>query len=189
MDLTTMTAACAATERIVAGIDRGDHGRPTPCTEWDVRALLNHLLGTLVMGRELLDDAPASDPTMGPGGLPAGDLAGDDPLDAYRKGVAGLLAAAGGDALDRTHATPFGEMPGAVLAGFTTVDIAVHGWDLARATGQDAALDPALAEPVLAFARQTLGGDMRAPRIGPEVPVSADAPATDRLGGFMGRTP
>jgi uncharacterized protein (TIGR03086 family) len=67
--------------------------------------------------------------------------------------------------------------------------VLVHGWDLARATGQEPTLDPDLAEQLLAFARQAINDDMRAPRIGPEVAVAADAPATDRLVAFMGRTP
>jgi uncharacterized protein (TIGR03086 family) len=188
MDHATMTQACAATERVVAGVTPADYGRPTPCTEWDVRALLNHVLGTLALGRDLLGDSPPADPSMGPGGLPAADLVGDDPLDAYRKGVAGLLAAAG-DGLGRMHATPLGEMPGHLLGGFTTLDILVHGWDLARATGQDATVDPTLAAEVLAFAHSAVTDASRAPLIGPEVPVAAHASVTDRLIGYMGRRP
>jgi uncharacterized protein (TIGR03086 family) len=188
MDITTMTDACAATERVVAGVTPAHYGRPTPCTEWDVRTLLNHVLGTLALGRDLLSDSPPRDPAMGPGGLPSADMVGDDPLDAYRTGVADLLAAAGDD-LGRTHTTPLGEMPGQVLVGFTTVDILVHGWDLARATGQDAPVDPSLAADVLAFAHQSVTDDSRAPLIGPAVPVAADAPVMDRLAGYMGRRP
>ncbi len=184
-----MTDACNATEQVVARVTADELDRPTPCSEWNVRQLLNHLVSTLVLGKALLSDIPPAPGTGGPGALPELDLVGDDPLDSYRKAAAELLAAAGGDALARSHTTPFGDMPGAVLSGFTTVDIAVHGWDLARATGQDATLETGLAETVLAFARQTLSDDMRAPRIGPAVPVADDAPATDRLVAFLGRTP
>ncbi len=93
---------------------------------------------------------------MGPGDLPPADLVGDEPLKAYRVGVEALARGAADDAITRTHETPFGAMPGAVLGGFTTVDILVHGWDLAKATGQDPTLDASLAEQMLGFAHQTL---------------------------------
>ena len=134
MDAMTMQQACAPTRPHVGGPHRDQYDDSTPCTEWDVRALLNHLLGTLELGR-LCSRTPRPR-RHGTGELPPTDLVGDDPLKAYRVGVEALLAAADDDAFDRLHATPFGDMPGAVLAGFTTLDIPVHGWDLARATGQ-----------------------------------------------------
>jgi uncharacterized protein (TIGR03086 family) len=183
-----MIQACAATDATIERITGGDLDKPTPCADWDVRALLNHVVGTLYLGAALLAD---TEPTvaMGPGELPATDMLDGDPMKAYRVGVEALLAAADGGALDRAHATPLGDMPGAVLGGFTTLDIAVHGWDLARATGQEPAVGDTLAETVLAFARQTLTADTRAPRIAPVIPVGADASATDRLVGFLGRQP
>jgi uncharacterized protein (TIGR03086 family) len=188
MDLTTMEGACASTERIIDGVRPAHLSNPTPCPDWDVRALLNHVTGTLHLGASLLSD---SMPTvkMAPGELPDADLVGDDPAKAYRLGVEALLAAAAGDALERPHATPIGEMPGAVLGGFTTLDILVHGWDLATATGQDQALPADLAETVLGFAHQTITDDSRQPRIGPAIEVDPAASATARLVGYLGRQP
>src|SRR5262249_9742735 len=80
-------------------------------------------------------------------------------------------------------------MPGPALAGFTTLDILVHGWDLAKATGQPAALDDALAAHALAFAEQAITPDTRAPRIGPALPTAVNAPLTDRLVALLGRRP
>ena len=80
-------------------------------------------------------------------------------------------------------------MPGAVLGGFTTLDIAVHGWDLAKATSQPPALDDELAGTVLAFARRTITADTRGPRIGPEIPAAAGASVTDQLVAYLGRQP
>jgi len=188
MDATSLQQACAATDAIVEHVHDDQLALPTPCDSWDVRALLNHLLGTLALGQALLSASPPSVP-MAPGELPAGDLVGDDPHKAYRLGVEALLQAASGDAFERAHATPLGDMPGAILGGFTTLDILVHGWDLALATGQPTALDDNLAESVLAFARQTITADTRAPRIGPEIAVPADATATDRLVAYLGRRP
>lgn len=187
MDRTTMQRACASTERFVERVGAAHHTQATPCPDWDVRALLNHVLGTLALGRALLADAPPT-VSMGPGELPEVDLVGDDALKAYRAGVEALLDAAAGDALERSHQTPLGDMPGAVLGGFTTLDILVHGWDLATATGQDATLEPDLAEQVLAFAHQAITDETRAPRIGPEVGIAADATPTARLVAYLGRT-
>jgi uncharacterized protein (TIGR03086 family) len=188
MDLISMREACAATAPIVDGLRPDQLGEPTPCTEWNVRAVLNHLLGTLSLGAALLTDTPPTVVT-GAGGQPVEDLLGADPATTYAAGVRELLAAADGDALLREHTTPFGPMPGAAIAGFTTLDIAVHGWDLAVATGQKPALGDELAERLLGYAQRTLVGDMRSGRIGPQVAVPADAPVTDRLVGFLGRTP
>lgn len=188
MDATTMAAACASTQRIVDLITDGDMDRPTPCTEWSVRQLLNHVVGTLHLGCALLEDV-APMVAIAPGGLPGEDMLDDDASKAYRVGVEALLGAARPDTLARMHATPFGEMPGAILGGFTTLDIAVHGWDLAAAIDEGVDLDDALANDILVFAHQTLTDDTRAPRIGPEVAVDALASPTDRLVAYLGRTP
>jgi uncharacterized protein (TIGR03086 family) len=190
IDREAVQRACASTDRFVAGIPPESLTAPTPCAPWTVRDLLNHLVGTLVLGEALLGDHPPA-VAMRPGDLPASDLLGDDALAAYRAHVPPLLAAATPESIGRVHATPLGDMPGTVLAGFTALDVLVHGWDVARSTGQPAELDAALAEQALGFARQTISDEMgtRAPRIGPEVPVAPGASATDRLVAFLGRVP
>src|SRR5215470_16126890 len=160
---TAFEYAVGSTAEIIKGIGPGQAAGPTPCTEWDVRALLSHVIGTLWLA-ECLFTSQAPRFAMSPGGLPADDLGGDDPAAAYAEASAAALAAAGtGDALTRVHATPLGDMPGPALAGFTTLDIAVHGWDLAKATGQPASLDDAVAGHVLAFAEQAVTEETRAP--------------------------
>ena len=188
--LTAFERAVASTAEIVKATPADKLDAPTPCTEWDVRALVNHVIGTLWLAEGLFSDQPPRYP-MAPGGLPPTDLAGDDPAAAYAEAsAAAIAAAAAGDALTRVHVTPMGEMPGPGLAGFTTLDILVHGWDLAKATGQPADLDGRLAAHVLGFAAQALATPgSRAGRIGPAVPAAADAPVTSRLAAFLGRQP
>jgi uncharacterized protein (TIGR03086 family) len=151
---------------------------------------MNHVIGTLWLAEGLFGDQPPRYP-MAPGGLPPADLLGEDPAAAYAEASAAALSAAGaGDALTRMHVTPLGEMPGPGLAGFTTLDILVHGWDLAVATGQPADLDGRLAAHVLGFAGQALATpESRAGRIGPTIPVDANAPVTQQLAAFLGRHP
>jgi uncharacterized protein (TIGR03086 family) len=164
--------------------------RATPCTEWEVRSLLNHVLGAMSLGAALLTDTTPEHPSP-PGGLPDVDLVGTNAAGAYRSAAEALLAAAGTKgSLDAVHQTPLGEMPGAVLGGILTLDLLVHGWDLARATGQDVAFDADLATHVLGFAEQAIQPEMRdGGLVGPVVAVDADSSAMDRLVGHMGRTP
>jgi uncharacterized protein (TIGR03086 family) len=184
-----LAASTQSTRAFVAGINAPEMDLPTPCAGWDVRSVLSHLVGTLSLGKALLS-SEAPDVPMTPGDLPAGDVLGGDPLGAYDRGVEQLLAtAAGPEMLEGTRSTPFGEMPVAMLAGFTTLDIAVHGWDLAKATGQSPVLASGLATHVLEFARTAVTHDSRAPRIGPEIFVGNGASLTDQLMAFMGRQP
>ncbi len=185
-----MKAVCDSTERFVDRISTDQYDLSTPCSQWQVRQLANHLLATFENGTALLQDRMPS-VQAGPGQVPAEDLIGPDLIGAYRAGAAALVAATTDDAVRSAHVTPFGEMPGMGLAFFAALDVLVHGWDLAKATGQDATLDPALAEPLLTMAEQMISDEMgtRAPLIGPQVAVGADADATARLVAFMGRQP
>src|ERR1700756_4160931 len=81
---------------------------PTPCAEWAVRALLNHVIGTLWLAEALFSDQSPRYP-MAPGGLPPADLTGDDPAAAYAEASAAALAAAGrGGGPDRGAPPPPG---------------------------------------------------------------------------------
>jgi uncharacterized protein (TIGR03086 family) len=105
---------------------------------------------------------------------------GDDPVDDFERARAETLSTFGEEGVI--------EKTGPSL-GIAFSDQLLHGWDLAKATGQDSTLDAALAEDVLAFARQTITDASRAPRIGPEVVVASGAPITDQLVGYLGRRP
>jgi uncharacterized protein (TIGR03086 family) len=188
MNATSLQRSCDATELIVAAVRADQFGLPTPCSEWDVRALINHLLGTFALGPALLG-GPALDMELRPGGLPPIDLAGDDPLKAYRTHAEHLLDAVRTDDLDRVRPTPLGEAPGSRVLGFVTLDAFVHGWDLAKATGQRPEFAPDLTAEMLEFAHENVGEGVRGTIIGPEVTVAADAPAIDRLVAYLGRTP
>ena len=185
-----MKAACASTDRVVATITPDQFDLSTPCADWNVKQLDNHLIATLHLGRALLSDEM---PTVqsGPGQLPVEDLVGDDLIGAYRDGVEVLVAATTSDAVGRMHVTPLGEMPGVGLAGFTALDVFVHGWDLAKATGQPTTLDGELAELMLGFARQAISDESgtRAPLIGPEIATASSGDTTTRLVAYLGRQP
>ena len=185
-----MKAVCDSTDRIVATITPDQFELPTPCSEWNVGQLANHLVATLHLGRALLSDETPS-VSSGPGQVPAEDLIGGDLTRAYRDGAEALVAATTSHAVGRVHVTPLGEMPGAGLAGFTALDVFVHGWDLAKATGQATTLDSDLAERMLEFAKQAINDETgtRAPLIGPEIATASTADSTARLAAYLGRHP
>ena len=155
---------------------------PTPDDEWDVRELINHV----VLGNSWA----AENVKSGEAPRPSGDVIGDrEPSAAYAESADAMMASfAEPGALGRMMSMPFGEMPAAGLAGFRAIDLIVHAWDLAKATGQATDLAPELCEAALASSRQRMAVMDRAKMpFKDETPVPADAPAADRLAGFLGR--
>ncbi len=173
------------TAGLVAAIDASQAGLATPCAGWDVRALVSHLAGQdlrnfLVSARGESADWQA----------PADEI-GDDWAAVFRDRAESLRAAWRAADLDRLVAGPGGEAPLRFRADQQITELAVHDWDLAKATGQPTRLDPALAEHALRWSRQMLRPEFRGPdkAFGLEVPVPEDAPVYDRLAGWFGRDP
>jgi uncharacterized protein (TIGR03086 family) len=176
--------AAARAREVVERIRPEQLTAPTPCSEWDVRALLNHLIGL----NQTFADAAAGAPLP----APDADLAGDDPVHSFASATRAAEAALNAPgALERTYAVPWGETPGGLLAWILFADLVIHAWDLAKATGQSTSLDPALCEEVLKVGRTIMRDEYRKPggAFGPEVAVPDDAPACDRLAAFYGRQP
>lgn len=174
------------TAAIIAGIGAGQAALPTPCADWDVRALVRHLVGqdlrnfTIAARGETADwQAPAED-------------VGEDWAAAFRDRATQLMAVWRAADLDQAVAMPGGGH--ATLHGRASqqvAELAVHGWDLVRATGQRASLDPQLAAHALDWSHRMLQPEARGPgrAFGLEVPVPPDAPIYDRLAGWFGRDP
>ena len=178
--LADLDAAIAGAERIVARIRADQWELPTPCDGVDVRALVNHLVAgnlafvTLITGTE----PPVRD----------ADHLGDDPFFALRASADLLVAALRAPGITaRTYQLPFGEVPGAALAGIRITEFLGHGWDLARATGQAPDFPDSVAARGLAEARNQLRSRSPGPSFAPEQPVPDGAAAIDRLAAFLGR--
>jgi uncharacterized protein (TIGR03086 family) len=172
-------AATARAVEVAEGIAAADLHSPTPCAEWDVQALLDHLVG----GTEYLLAA-----VDGRVPKPQAEATAAD----FRAGVEAVLVAVGEPgAQERTCMSPLGFewAVGEAVAG-TFMDVLVHTWDLARATGQDDRLDPALVDACIAmFLPEMPERGRQAGIIGPAVAVGPDASRQARLLGAMGRTP
>jgi uncharacterized protein (TIGR03086 family) len=150
--------------------------------EWDVRALINHVVLGCAWEAELVRTGNAP--------RPHGDIIGDRaPVDAYTASADAMLASfATPGALERTVTMPAAEISADELAAFRVVDLVSHAWDLARATGQNAELAPDLCEAALFIARQRLGGwDRALTPFKDEVPVPIGASAADRLAAYLGK--
>jgi uncharacterized protein (TIGR03086 family) len=180
MNTSDLTTGLDVVGRLVDGVRDDQWSAPTPCTEWTVRDLVNHLVGmNLVFTALLTDQAP---PERG------SDRLGDDPVGAYRTSGDALVAACSAPGvLDRTIAGPLGTASGADRLNIRIADLLAHGWDLAQATGQSADLPEELSEQSLAFLRVQLDTMPRTSRFDPAQPVADDAPALDRLAAFVGR--
>jgi len=152
---------------------------PTPCAEWTVQDLLDHLVG----GTRFLGAALGAEESAPPVPATADDL---------EAGVAVCLELlADPAALDRRSVSPLGfEWSGLEATAGTFMDVLVHTWDLATATGQDQRLDPELVQACVAMFLPDMPERGRwAGIVGPAVPVAPDASPQDRLLGAMGRRP
>ncbi|OBF47557.1 TIGR03086 family protein [Mycobacterium sp. 852002-50816_SCH5313054-b] len=172
----------AATDRAVAAVEavRPDQlGWPTPCSDWSVQQLIDHLVG----GADyLLSAATGAEPVS-----PAGRAATD-----YRDRVDRVLTALESPgAMERVCVSPLGfDWPVSDAVAGTFMDVLIHTWDLARATGQDERLDAGLVEACAAmFLPEMPRRGREAGIIGPEVVPGAGASAQDRLLAAMGRAP
>lgn len=188
-DLATMQKVVAEANRVVSGITPEQLDQPTPCAEWDVRALLNHVTGGSDMFAEGVSQGALSDERAGE--LLGTDRLGDDYQGAFAAATQRALEAfEAPDAADKMVTLPFGTMPAGVALNIAIFDVAVHTWDLAKATGQSTALSPEVLEPALAVGTAMIDDNMRnAGMFGPAVEVAQDAPTQDRLAAFAGRQP
>ncbi|MFH9861888.1 TIGR03086 family metal-binding protein [Streptomyces sp. NPDC017202] len=175
-----LARACVSVGDLIAGIRPEQWEAPTPCTEWNVRDVVRHLVGMDLVFAAMIEGGPMPEP--------AADPLGDDPVAAYRASSAALRAAfAGTGVLERDFRGPLGSATGAERLQIRLYDLLAHGWDLARATGIPARLPDDLAEESLAFARDRLPSPSRTGRFAEPQPVAQTAPAVDRLAAFLGR--
>jgi uncharacterized protein (TIGR03086 family) len=139
--------ALDATRGLVAGVGDGQWGDPTPCEDWDVRTLVNHIVSGNWWAAELASGATIADV----GDRLDGDVLGTDPLAEYDDSAAAAAAVfRRPGAMEAPAAVSYGPVPGEVYCGHRLVDVLIHGWDLAVGTGQDRTLAPELVEVCLA---------------------------------------
>jgi uncharacterized protein (TIGR03086 family) len=164
---------------LLDGVRQPQWTAPTPCVEWDVRALVNHVaMGQLLFASVLRGLPPLE--------LLAGYQDGD-PAGEFRRSSEALLDAFDLPAvMSQTFEVPFGVVPGGVMVMLRTVEGLVHGWDLAMATGQSTSFPEEIAGTALVASQQLAAGLPRGEQFAEAQPVASDAPALDQLVALLG---
>jgi uncharacterized protein (TIGR03086 family) len=158
----------------------------TPCTEWDARRLVNHIVGEDLWLPPLLDGQTIEEV----GSRFDGDLLGSEPLQAWSAASSAALAAAEEPgALDRTVQLSFGETAATEYVWQVAADHLIHSWDLAVASGADHRMDADVVASVSTWFAGNEAGYRAGGAIGERVEVGPDADAQTRLLAMFGRTP
>lgn len=173
-------------DRRVRAVGDDQWSAPTPCTDWDVRELVNHLVNEQYWAPHLLAGETLEDV----GDRYDGDLLGEDPVHTWAAAAqAAREAFTAPGAIDGRVHTTMGEIPAVEYTRQMTMDLAIHAWDLARAIGADERLDPDLVDALYDTweARRELIADSGV--FARPVEVGEDADTQDRLLAMLGRDP
>ncbi|MCG3754670.1 TIGR03086 family protein [Amycolatopsis sp. Poz14] len=164
----------------------GDWARGTPCTDWSVRDLVNHLAVEQLWVPHLLAGATLDEV----GTRYDGDVLGDDPLSVWERASAAAREAwLSPGALRRTVHVSFGLVPAEEYGWQMTLDLAVHGWDLATALGRPNPVPDVLAGRLLDVLRPMIDDWQGLGLFDPPVAAGRNAAAPDRLVALLGRRP
>ena len=179
-----LEAALANTTKMVSGISADQWDNSTPCAKWNVRELVQHTVGVMA-------NFSGGAANTGPVGDPSEFDLGDDPAATCASVASDCVANWGARGeLESNISLGDKEFPGMVGISINTLDAYVHGWDIAQATGQDAALDAALCTGLLGFSHQAIP---TSPREGDNfhavVSTGGDSSVQNQLLGSLGRQP
>ena len=192
--ITIFEKASLRVQEIMAEIRQDQGHDATPCTEWNVLDVMNHIIG----GAEVLAGSLEGNIPEGVGGVsPVSSYSGEEDVsklaEAYADESARVLTAANQPGAMEA-VTPGGMMTVPQFLIAMATDHIIHGWDLARATGQDDALDADVVQVAYAMMSSPEGaGFVEMGRqmgfVGPAVSVADDARLQDKLVAHMGRQP
>lgn len=161
---------------VVAGIRPNQLDAPTPCDDFTVRGVLEHMITGATSFAAAFRGTTPTDPDL------------HDPLGTFSDALGDLVAAINAPgALDQTVAAPFGEVPGDTFARFVVLDGLVHGWDMAIATGQHYEPPNDLVAAADAFARQAIDPLRDGTTFAAAVEPAPDASPIERLALYTGR--
>jgi uncharacterized protein (TIGR03086 family) len=166
----------------IGDVAPGYLSRPTPCAEWDLRMLLRHLT----------DSLDAVGEGIGTGRIslyPSDDRPAGDPVVVLRDRVGRVLHAWTAMPGDRWISVGGQPLPARLMIDAVAVELAVHGWDIARSCGRHRPIPSALAAEMLEVSRLVVTADTRYPLFGAPVRVPAVADPGARLLAFLGRDP
>lgn len=168
----------------VAQIDDGQWSAPTPCTDWDVRTLVAHMVDECRWVPFLIGGGSPADA----GARFAADPLGDDPKGAWQRESAAARAALRADgALDRSVTVSYGDISARDYLWQLTVDLTVHAWDLARAIGADEQLNHELVRRIHAETEKDTDSLAKSGLFDPPVHVPVHTDLQTQMLGLFGR--
>jgi uncharacterized protein (TIGR03086 family) len=180
--------------RALRSVAPGQWSARTPCVEWDIRALVNHVAQGNLNYVRLLDGATAAQFLQ----MRDVDALGSDPVGAYEASVRDCAHAYSRDgALEQVVDHPLGQLPGRQALAVRTTDTVIHTWDLARAAGTDDTLAPDLLRWIDANIREIYAGMAETPvseqtthrfYAAPGGDLAPDSPLQARLLNLFGRS-
>lgn len=179
-----LAAAQQWVARLMTAVRPDQWNAPTPCADFDVRALLEHLS---CHPAKVAATATGADPRPLPSRR---EIDMTRPGEDYSKRFTAALGRWADDTLlTRTLIAPWGEAPGGLAVGGYLMETVAHGWDLAVSTGQDAEADPELVARAHAIAERALTDAFRGPEspFGVRVEPRPQAGPTEQLAAFLGR--
>src|SRR5271154_3032609 len=175
--------ALAACRAVLWRLTEDDLSRPSPCTEYTVGEVAQHVVRSMVLLASVAGD-PAAGLAAGPVGPAAGSLeeqvavTTEAALTAWRRRGVGGTVAVGRSTL-----------PASLAVEIIPMELLVHGWDMARATGQQIDVPPEVADHLLGRARELVTEDKRGRSFAAEVPAGPQASALQRLIASPARVP
>ena len=177
--------ASRATAEIAANVTESQLSGATPCSEYNVKDLSNHIAGFYGMTAMAARKQPIA-------GEPGADIVGSDPAGVIPGVIEGAVAAwrEPGSTEGKTQFGP-GEYDAAFAATITLFETVMHGWDLAKGTGQELQVSDEVGEAVFGIAQQICNDDSRGGghRFGAEIKVADGASAFEKALGLSGRDP
>jgi uncharacterized protein (TIGR03086 family) len=179
-----LTPAAQRMAKLVEAVPDAALGLATPCDEYTVGDLLDHVGGAALAFRAAAVKQPLAGGPSGDAASLSADWRTQIPRDVL------ALAEAWRDPAAWTGITGAGgvELPGEVAGVVALDELVLHGWDLAKALGEPAGYDGPGLDDVFNAVQQFRGAGIEG-LFGPEVPVAADAPLLDRILGLAGRNP
>jgi uncharacterized protein (TIGR03086 family) len=177
-------AALEHARRSIAGVRDDQWAQISDCDEWTVRELVNHI----VTGNYWAAELGSGLTIEAVGDRLDGDVLGTDPLRAYDDSslVAAAVFRAPG-AMEAPCAVSYGPVPGSVYCGHRFIDVLIHGWDVAKSTGQDTTLDADLVAACWAVVEPQLAELSGSGAFGTSVTLPEDASPQARLLAALGR--
>lgn len=180
-----LSVAAQRVTALLEPIDDQQLTAPTPCIDFTVRDILVHLLGLTLA----FDHAATKTESPGPETAAEGGAEFEEWRTRLPAQLDSLVAAwQHPDAWVGMTEVGGISLTGAMASGFALNELMLHGWDLAKATGQPFHCDPAAAEAALGFTTEVVEGGF-SDAYGPPVQIPDDAPTIDRLLGLTGRNP